>query len=132
MDYLKAAALIAFGSIILWSCWVELRTWARLRRRGVRTTATVVGHRDAGGPGTMQRSGVFEFTTEAGQVIRSASSASTPRGPKPGSRVPIVYDPADPHRTAERRGVIAVKMVLFAPLFALGAGLVVFGLTFLA
>jgi hypothetical protein len=132
MDVLKAVALIAFGAVFLYASAAELRTFVRLRRRGVRTTGVVVGHADRGGPGTMQRSGVFEFVTETGQVVRSSSSASTPRGPKVGKRIPVVYDPAAPHRTAERPGVIAVKAALLPLIAAVGAALVVYGLTFLA
>ncbi|TDC97496.1 DUF3592 domain-containing protein [Actinomadura sp. 7K507] len=132
MDLVKAVALIALGSALLWGCGVEVLAWSRRRRRGVRTVGTVVGHRSAGSPGTMQRSGVFEFTTENGQVVQASSSLSTPRGPKIGTRIPVVYDPADPAGTADRPGVLAFKMVALLPvMLAIGTALAVYGITFL-
>ncbi|MGP4028510.1 hypothetical protein [Actinomadura sp. 3N407] len=134
MDFVKAAALIAVGSGLLWGCWVEVLAWSRRRRRGVRTTGVVVGHRTpaAASPGTMQRSGVFEFTTEDGRAVQATSSLSTPRGPRIGARIPVVYDPADPAGTADRPGVLAFKMIALLPLMlVIGAALVVYGVTFL-
>lgn len=131
MDAVKAVIAIGIGAALLWGCRNEIVTLLRLRRRGVRTTAVVVGHSTPGmaNPGTMQRAGVFEFTTEAGEVIRATSSASTPRGPKVGRRIPIVYDPADPRGTAERPGVIALKVALVPPVGALGIFLICLGAT---
>ena len=80
----------------------------------------------------MQRSGVFEFMTEDGQVIQATSSLSTPRGPRIGTRIPIVYDPADPAGTADRPGVLTFKMVAVVPIMlAIGTALVIYGVTFL-
>lgn len=135
VDFVKAAALIAVGSALLWGCWVEILAWSRRRRRGVRTIGIVVGHRTpaSANPGTMQRSGVFEFTTEDGQVVQATSSLSTPRGPRIGTQIPVVYDPADPVGTADRPGVLAFKMVALLPvMLAIGTALVIYGVTFLA
>ncbi|XRQ15668.1 DUF3592 domain-containing protein [Actinomadura welshii] len=131
MDVVKAVIAIALGLTVLWATRNEAVTLLRLRRGGVRTTAVVVGHRTAGAaaPGTRQRSAVFEFTTGTGEVIRSAGSASTPRGPRAGTRIPVVYDPADPRGTAERPGVIGVKVALLPFMLALGVFLVYVGVT---
>ncbi|MFG2089940.1 MULTISPECIES: DUF3592 domain-containing protein [unclassified Spirillospora] len=134
MDFVKAAALIALGSGLLWGGWVEVLAWSRRHRRGVRTVAIVVGHRSpvTASPGTMQRSGVFEFRTEDGQVVQATSSLSSPRGPKVGTRIPIVYDPADPAGSADRPGVLTFKIVAVVPvMLAIGTALIIYGATFL-
>jgi hypothetical protein len=97
-------------------------------------TGVIVGHADPGtalDPGTVGRSAIVEFTTEDGTVVRSTSSAWSFPGPKVGTRVPVTYDPARPHDSAERSGVLSLKVVLSPLLVALGLGLAIYGLTFL-
>lgn len=134
MDVVKAVIALGLGLVSLWATRTEIVTLLRLRRRGVRTTAVVVGHAAAGAasPGTMQRAGVFEFTTETGEVVRATSSASTPRGPKVGRRIPVVYDPADPQGTAERPGVVGLKVAMVPFMLAVGVFLIYLGVTTLA
>ncbi|HEY8481545.1 MAG TPA: DUF3592 domain-containing protein [Spirillospora sp.] len=129
MDVVKAIVLIVLGLLMLWGCGSELVTLLRLRRRGIRTTGVVVGHSTPGmaSPGSMQRAGVFEFRTQSGELVRKTSAASTPRGPKVGKQIPVIYDPADPWGTAERPGVVAIKTVLLPLMMVLGVFLICLG-----
>lgn len=129
----KALVLIGVGLVIVYGGAAELAGWFRARRRLRRTTGVIVGHVDPGtavGPGTASRSAVFEFTTEDGRVVRAVSSAWSYPGPRAGTRVPVVYDPATPQTSAERAGVLQVKVALSPLLMALGVGLAIYGLTF--
>lgn len=70
--------------------------------------------------------------TEDGQVVQATSSLSTPRGPKIGTRIPIVYDPADPAGSADRPGVLTFKIVALLPvMLAIGTALIIYGVTLL-
>jgi Protein of unknown function (DUF3592) len=134
MNAVKALALLGVGLVIVYGGAAELVGWFRARRRFRQVTGVIVGHADPGtavGPGTVSRSAVFEFTTEDGRVVRAVSSAWSFPGPKVGTRVRVAYDPADPHRSAERAGVGALKIALSPLLIALGLGLAIYGLTFL-
>lgn len=134
MDAVKALALIGVGLVVCYGGAAELAGWLRTRRRRRRVTGVIVGHTDPGtavGPGTVSRAAVLEFTTEDGRVVRAVSSAWSFPGPKVGTRVQVAYDPADPQRSAERAGVMSLKVVLSPLLIALGLGLAIYGLTFL-
>jgi uncharacterized protein DUF3592 len=130
----KALPLILVGLVIVYAGMAELLGWFRARRRLRRVTGVVVGHTDPGtalDPGTAGRAAIVEFTTEDGSVVRSTSSAWSFPGPKVGTRVPVTYDPARPRDSAERTGVLSLKVILSPLLVALGLGLAIFGLTFL-
>jgi hypothetical protein len=93
--------------------------------------AEIVGRHEPGwvNPGHRGRSAVFRFTTADGRVVDAVSSASTFPEPKVGRRIPVTYDPADPRRSAERVGVLAVKLVLSPLLIVGGRVLAGFGVT---
>jgi len=75
--------------------------------------------------GVHPRAARFRFTTAAGQVVESVSAYnSIPRPPEPGTEIRIVYDPADPRRTAERADVWRFLSLAQPLLFALGASIV--------
>jgi hypothetical protein len=72
--------------------------------------------------GVHPRAARFRFTTAQGQVIESVSTFSSfPRPPEPGTDIEIVYDPADPQRTAERADVSRFVSLAQPLLFAFGA-----------
>lgn len=109
---------IAFGLLLLHGGLSEWISWLRARRRMRRVTGVFVGRTDAASvPGRAQRSGVFQFTTEDGRVFTGTSSFSSPRGPRVGKRVTIVYDPADPEN-ADVAWVKTLKLVI-SPVFIL-------------
>jgi uncharacterized protein DUF3592 len=122
--------VIVIGLVVVGGAGSELLGWARSRRRLVRTGAVVVGHVDPGAavsPGTAARSAEFEFSTESGERIRAVSSAWSYPGPRIGRRISIRYDPRNPRRSAERSGVIVIKLVLMLPLLAFGGWLIAHG-----
>lgn len=130
----KALVFIVLGLVILYGSLSELRIWLRMRRRVRRAAGVIVGVKEETILGDRPMRGyaaVFRFVTEDGAVVEAVSSAASSPGPRVGRRITVVYDPADPHRTAERAGVWKLKVVLIPLLLVLGVGLVVFGLTFL-
>ncbi|WP_433323390.1 DUF3592 domain-containing protein [Spirillospora sp. CA-294931] len=130
MDLVKALVVAAVGLAIVWGGLNELLAWARMRRRMRRTIGVIVGSRTPGAvdPGIVGRSGVFQFTTERGEVVQATSSAYAGRGPKVGKRVPILYDPENPRRSAERAGVLKFKVYLSPVLMLAGLAVIAFGL----
>lgn len=133
MDMVKAGVPLLVGLVVAYGGVVELIGWLRGRSRRRRTLAVVVGAVEPGAtaPGTRARSPVFRFQTDDGRVVDAVSSAWTPLPPKAGKRIPVVYDPAEPQATAERVGVLRVKLALTPFVIGLGLGLVGFGCTLL-
>jgi hypothetical protein len=143
---------IGFGVVLMVLSGARLVRWFRLHDRLVEATGVVIppgqgkltpveleGARRVGlksfalflpqrhalvHTGVHPRAARFRFTTADGQVVESVSAFnSIPRPPEPGTEMAIVYDPADPQRSAERADVW--RFVSFAQplLFALGAGI---------
>ncbi|MFC9972684.1 DUF3592 domain-containing protein [Spirillospora sp. NPDC127200] len=108
---------VAFGAFIVVQSVRELARRLRLHFRGARAPGTIVGRVEVPGTGrSTGRSGIFRFTTERNETIEARSSAYTPRGPRPGKPVTVVYDPDRPDRGAERLGVHLVLMAAVLPL----------------
>jgi hypothetical protein len=133
MGVVKALALLAVGLVIAYAGTAELAGWRRTRSHRRRTDAEVVGLVEpaATSPGSLSRSPVFRFQTADGRVVEAVSASWGYPPPKLGTRLRISYDPADPERTADRVGVLQLKVVLAPVLVVLGLGLAIFGLTFL-
>lgn len=130
---MKAGALMLVGLVVAYGGAVELIGWLRSRTRRRRTVAVIVAAVEPGAtaPGTRARAPVFRFQTDDGRVIDAVSSTWTPLAPKTGNRIPVAYDPANPHTTAERIGVLRVKLALTPFVIALGLALMGFGYTYL-
>jgi hypothetical protein len=125
---LKALIGLTFGLLFCGAGLKELVDRIRLQRRGRRVPGVIVGRVDAGAhsPGIASRSGVFRFTTVDGQEIEATSAVHSFPGPRPGRRITVVYDPARPHRSAERAGMHLVIMLGVAPLvIAIGLAIAV-------
>ncbi|MBO0853567.1 MAG: DUF3592 domain-containing protein [Nocardia sp.] len=119
----------AIGVLLVYETGSEVVGHIRRRARLIRTTATVVGAVDSDPkPASVGRSAVFRFRTGQGEVIDATSSFYAGRGPRVGRELGIVYDGARPHDFAERRGVVIGRLILAAPLMALGIFLAVDGL----
>lgn len=141
---------IGFGVVLMASSGVRLVRWFRLHDRLVEATGVVIppgqgrltpveleGARRVGlksfaffvpqrhmlvHTGVHPRAARFRFTTAEGQVVESVSAfSSIPRAPEPGTEMAIVYDPADPQRSAERADVWRFVSFAQPPLFAFGA-----------
>lgn len=124
MSWIAYLLGIALGLLAVYGGLSEWISWLRARRRIRRVTGVFVGRTDATSvPGRAQRSGVFQFTTEDGRVFTGTSSFSSPRGPRVGKQVTIVYDPADP-KEADVAWVKTFKLLVLSPV------LVVLGLVF--
>ncbi|HVX42921.1 MAG TPA: DUF3592 domain-containing protein [Mycobacteriales bacterium] len=124
--------VILIGLVVVHGAGSELLDWLRSRRRLVRTRAVVVGHADPGAavsPGIVARSAEVEFSTESGERIRTVSSAWSYPGPRVGRQINIRYDPRNPRRSAERSGVIVIKLLLMPPLLVFGGWLIAYGIT---
>lgn len=78
-----------------------VREW-RLRRIGVRTTATVVGMaEDRPGNGKLGLSPILEFVTDDGTIVRTNSPVhSSEPSALPGRRMTVYYHPRRPDRLA--------------------------------
>jgi len=123
MAFVEGAFGIAFGILLVYGGMAELIPWLRARHRIRRATGVFVDRANAlAMPGRAQRSGIFQFTTEDGRVFTGKSSFSSPRGPRVGKRVTIVYDPARP-KDADVAWVKTFKLVLLTPVLTV-AGLV--------
>lgn len=126
MAWVLRLLVIGLGLMLVYGGLAEWVSWLRARRRSRRVTGVFVGSMDATPiPGRAQRSGTFQFTTEDGQVFTGTSSFSSPRGPRVGKRVTIVYDPADPEE-ADVAWVKTFKLVL-SPVLALVGLVIVYG-----
>jgi hypothetical protein len=131
---MRGAIVIVFGLVVIYGAWSELIGWLRSRRRLIRVTGVVVGHVDPGAavpPGSVSRSAAFEFQTETGRRIRAVSSAWSYPGPRIGRPIPIRYDPRKPASSAERAGVLTIKLLLTPVLLAVGTVFVGYGITLL-
>ncbi len=95
-----AAGVVAAGSLALAGVLAGV-AWVRDRstRSWTRTTGVVVhrgtGRTDRGGPALYP---TFRWEDAAGTVHERTSSMRQSLGPAPGTRVPVRYDPARPHR----------------------------------
>lgn len=120
MSWIGYLLVIAFGLLLVHGGLSEWISWLRARRRIRRVTGVFVSRTDATPvPGRAQRSGVFQFTTEDGRVLTGTSSFSSPRGPRVGKQVTIVYDPADPEE-ADVAWVKTLKLVISPVLVLVG------------
>lgn len=131
MDIVKALVVIVVGGVLVYAAAKEVLGWWRARTRLRRTTAVVVALVEPGatGPGNVSRSPVFRFSTEDDRTVEATSGSWSYPGPKIGSEIPIVYDPAHPEQTAERAGARKVQLVL-APVIALiGLALIGYGIS---
>ena len=132
MDALKYLFGLVIGLfLIVMPTWDLLQKWRR-RRHYRRAPGIIVGLRDAGGemgnrPSTASRAAIFRFTMEDGRVIETESNVTSFPGPKPGSRVTVLYDPRRPY-DAETTGRFAIVMALMPLLIAFGVFLVVLSL----
>jgi uncharacterized protein DUF3592 len=122
-----AWAFLAAGAGTQVGAYMLMRRPIRLLRAGGSTTGVVVDNEEESmAPG---RSGgstfifdVVEFTTREGRSIRFTSEVGRRVGHAKGSRVRILYDPAEPHDAA---------LATFATLWLAPALLSAFGLPFL-
>lgn len=131
---MRGAIAIVFGLIVIYGACSELIGWLRSRRRLVRTMGVVVAHVDPGAavsPGSVSRSAAFEFQTETGRSVRAVSSAWSYPGPRLGRHIPVRYDPRRPATSAERAGVLAIKVLLTPLLLGLGGAFVGYGVMLL-
>jgi hypothetical protein len=121
---------VIVGLLIGWGGGSELLGWWRARHRVLKTVGVVVGRVEVlgQGAGVHNRAGCFRFTTAEGIVVEAVSARYSFPGPRPGKRVAIVYDPADPHGTAELAGTRAFKLALSPALIAGGMVLAGFSL----
>ncbi|WP_424215258.1 DUF3592 domain-containing protein [Streptomyces sp. BI20] len=126
MEVYGGIAAVVIGLALVHGALAELAVLWRARGRWARAEAVVIAAPERGGtrPGARPGRVEFEFTTAAGAVVRTASSANTFPGPRPGARVRVWYDPVRPEETADRIGVVAAKVVV-APLVVAAAGLLV-------
>jgi hypothetical protein len=125
----RGVAVVAVGALVGYGGAAELLAYARGRGRFQRARAVVVGLIDAGHGNVKSRAARFRFTTADGHVIQRVSSLSSFPGPRVGKRLTVVYDPADPERTAERLGVWRLKLALSPLLVAGGVALAALGIT---
>jgi hypothetical protein len=105
---------VIVGLLIIWGGGSELLGWWRARHRVLRTSGVIVDRVEVlgQGPGVHNRAGRFRFTTADGTVVEVVSARYSFPGPKPGQRVTVVYDPADPHGSAEIAGTRTLKIAL--------------------
>ncbi|GAA1561531.1 hypothetical protein GCM10009678_50490 [Actinomadura kijaniata] len=121
---------VAFGAFVVVQGVRAMVEYLRLHLRGERVPGVIVGSRDApGSPGVRRRAGVFRFTTRQGQTIERRSATYSPRGPRPGTAVTVVYDPARPEKRAERAGITLLMVTALTPLMiAVGIAIILLNL----
>ena len=128
---LAIAGVLFGGALVVNAVWQMFQMW-RARRRYVRVPGVIVGLRDARGeqgrsPGTHSRAAIFRFTTLEGRVIETESHVQSFPGPKPGTRVTVIYDPRQPHE-ADTTGRFAIGVVAMPVILAGGVVLIVVSL----
>ena len=129
--------ILAIGGVLV-GAWLvigpglELLKMVRTRGTYVRVPGVIVGRRDARGeqgrsPGTHSRAAIFRFTTKDGRVIEAESDVQSVPGPKPGTRVTVIYDPRKPHE-AETTGRFAITAVVVPAMMIGGVVLIIVSL----
>lgn len=85
------------GILFAWYAWSQARAHWTLASRGQRTEAAIIGHDEVRGRRSTTWYPVFQFTTTDGRRVQASSGASAEPAQSPrGSRVTVVYDPANP------------------------------------
>ena len=97
------AAVAIFGCVFVAIGWAFVSNASRFRRTAARADGTLVAVQAVTSSGTMmsglQYRPTVEFRTADGAQVRATSPLATNPPPgRPGDRVRVLYDPADPQR----------------------------------